>query len=47
MIDLVDLCDGALIVNDVTIDQSQFPVVTVSATVNDEPFESSYAGSNK
>ena len=47
MIDLVDLCDGALIVDDVTIDQSKFPRVTVSATVNGESFESSYAGSNK
>lgn len=47
MIDLRDLCDGALTIDDVTVDQSKFPIVRVAATVNGEPFESTYAGSNR
>ena len=45
--DLVELCNGELTVDDLEIDLSQSPLVTVSATVNSEQFESVYTGASK
>ena len=45
--DLVGLCGGALAVDDLAIDLSQSPRVSVSATVNGESFESVYTGAGK